>query len=205
MFEPPPPSAARLWSFVPTAPGHSLYCVPKNRPHCAPGRAGPPLAITGHVFTTINLLTREKGSHRTGARPCGAGGPRPRSRTASTTTRSQGSQGGSHTLRHGYLRGCLVTAGPADSSGGGSRALRSLVYLSPLLSLLLSLLPPVQPLQQAQGWPPRMLVCLGTFLAARRDAAKSQKPAMPRVRNPRFSNDSSSLGGGGAVPKCLSI
>lgn len=67
MFEPPPPSAARLWSFVPTAPGHSLYCVPKNRPHCAPGRAGPPLAITGHVFTTINLLTREKGSHRTGA------------------------------------------------------------------------------------------------------------------------------------------
>lgn len=56
-----------MWSFVPTAPGHSLYCVPKNRPHCAPGRAGPPLAITGHVFTTINLLTREKGSHRTGA------------------------------------------------------------------------------------------------------------------------------------------
>lgn len=134
MFEPPPPSAARLWSFVPTAPGHSLYCVPKNRPHCAPGRAGPPLAITGHVFTTINLLTREKGSHRTGARPCGAGGPRPRSRTASTTTRSQGSQGGSHTLRHGYLRGCLVTAGPADSSGGGAPTRSGASFICPPFS-----------------------------------------------------------------------
>lgn len=134
MFEPPPPSAARLWSFVPTAPGHSLYCVPKNRPHCAPGRAGPPLAITGHVFTTINLLTREKGSHRTGPRPCGAGGPRPRSRTASTTTRSQGSQGGSHTLRHGYLRGCLVTAGPADSSGGLPRAQEPRLSVPPSLT-----------------------------------------------------------------------
>lgn len=205
MFEPPPPSAARLWSFVPTAPGHSLYCVPKNRPHCAPGRAGPPLAITGHVFTTINLLTREKGSHRTGA-------------PAVWGWRSTAQE--PHSLNHhpfpGEPRRVTHSAPwapprlPGHSRAsrqlrGGSRALRSLVYLSPLLSLLLSLLPPVQPLQQAQGWPPRMLVCLGTFLAARRDAAKSQKPAMPRVRNPRFSNDSSSLGGGGAVPKCLSI
>lgn len=203
MFEPPPPSAARLWSFVPTAPGHSLYCVPKNRPHCAPGRAGPPLAITGHVFTTINLLTREKGSHRTrgpgrvGLAVHGPGAAQPQPPPV-----PRGAKAG-HTLCAMGTSAAAWSQPGQQTARGGSRALRSLVYLSPLLSLLLSLLLPVQPLQQAQGWPPRMLVCLGTFLAARRDAAKSQKPAMPRVRNPRFSNDSSFLGGG--VPKCLSI